>query len=232
MTQQSGNTNDIDYLTNEKTKIIDACPKCHGLDLSCTCYHEYDVEVRKIRANIPMKYRKANLAAITSPQAEKPKAQLQSYITSMKKKRKAGTGLYLWGNEGTAKTYLGCAVLIEALKIGYSAYFTTLNDCMDNIIHHREAFAYVLQNATYLMIDDMGYAYRPIRDEIAYVDSVLDKVVRTRCNELQPNILTSHKNIAQMALANPSGARIASIIKEHMLRVQFTGENFRDSIKL
>jgi len=232
MINKPSNANDIDYLTNEKTKIIDKCPKCHGLDLSCSCYHEYDVEVHKVRANIPPKYRKASLAVITSPQSVKPKAQLQSYINHMKRKRKEGTGLYLWGGEGTAKTYLGCAVLIEALRHGYLAYFTTLNDCVDNIIRNRESFAYMLQNTTYLMIDDIGYAYRPIRDEIAYVDSVLDKVVRTRCNNLQPNILTSHKNITQMALANPSGARIASIIKEHMLRIQFTGPNFRDTIEL
>ncbi len=228
----AGSNTDVDYLTAEKRQIIDACPKCHGLDFDCPCYHEYDVEVRKVRACIPMKYRKAALSVITSPQSEKPKEQLASYIKSMTKYRKHGTGLYLWGAEGTAKTYLGCAVLIEALRHGYSAYFTTLTDCVDNIIRSRDAFAYMLQNTTYLMIDDMGYAYRPIRDEVAYVDSVLDKVVRARCNNLMPIILTSHKNITELALANPSGARIASIIKEHMKRVQFTGPNFRDTIKL
>jgi len=232
MTASPGNVNNIDYLTSEKKLIIDNCEKCHGLDLNCSCYREYDVEVRKVRANMPLKYRKASLSVITSAQSEKPKAQIQGYITNMHKKRKDGTGLYLWGGEGTAKTYLGCAVLIEALRHGYSAYFTTLTDCVDNIIRNRETFAYMLQNTTFLMIDDIGYAYRPIRDEIAYVDSVLDKVVRTRCNNLQPNILTSHKNIKELALANPSGARISSIIREHMLRVQFTGPNFRDSIEL
>ena len=227
-----GSNTDVDYLTAEKRQIIDACPKCHGLDFGCTCYHEYDVEVRKVRACIPMKYRKASLDVITSPQSEKPKEQLAAYIKSMHKNRKAGTGLYLWGGEGTAKTYLGCAVLIEALRLGYSAYFTTLTDCVDNIIRARDQFAYMLQNTTYLLIDDMGYAYRPIRDEIAYVDSVLDKVVRARCNNLMPIILTSHNNLTQMALVNPSGARISSMIKEHTKRVQFTGPNFRDTMKL
>ena len=230
MTENSGNVNDVDYLTEEKRRIIDSCPACHGLSLSCACYQEYDVEVRKVRSNIPLKYRKASLVAITSAQAEKPKAHLQSYINNMKAKRRSGTGLYLWGDEGTAKTYLGCAVLIEALRHGYSAYFTTLPDCVDSIIRTRDQFAYMLQNTTYLMIDDVSFAYRPVRDEVAYVDSVLDKVVRTRCNNLMPNILTSHKNIKELALANPAGARIESIITEHMTRVQFVGQNFRDII--
>ena len=232
MTDKFGSANDIDYLTAEKRKLIDNCPQCHGLDFQCNCYREYDIETRKVRANIPMKYRKASLSVITSNQSEKPKEQLESYIKLMAKNRKAGTGLYLWGGEGTAKTYLGCAVLIEALRHGYSAYFTTLTDCVDNIIRARDAFAYMLQNTTYLMIDDMGYAYRPVRDEVAYVDSVLDKVVRTRCNNLMPNILTSHKNLTELSLANPSGARLASIVKEHMRRIQFTGPNFRDTMKL
>ena len=230
MVDRPGNVNDVDYLTAEKRRIIDACPKCHGLDFNCTCYQEYDVEVRKVRAGIPLKFRKASLAVITSAQSKGPKEQLQSYINSMSKYRRKGVGLYLWGDEGTAKTYLGCAVLIEALRQGYSAYFTTLTDCVDKIINHREAFAYVLENSTYLMIDDMGFAYRPVRDQVAYVDAVLDKVVRERCNNLMPNILTSHKNLTELSLANPSGARIASIIKEHMKRIQFTGPNFRDSI--
>lgn len=226
----TGNVDDVEYLAAEKQQIIDKCPKCRGLDMTCNCYADYDVEVRKVRACIPLKYRKANLSAITSEHSNKPKEAIESYIKSLKKYRQRGTGLYLWGEEGTAKTYLGCAVLIEALRKGYSAHFTTLTDCVDNLIRHRDAFAYVLQSSTFLMIDDMGYAYRPVRDEVSYVDSVLDKVIRARCNNLLPNILTCHKNITQLALTNPSGARIASIIKEHMKRVQFVGPNFRDKI--
>jgi DNA replication protein DnaC len=80
------------------------------------------------------------------------------------------------------------------------------------------------------MVDDIGYAYRPVKDEVAYVDSVLDKIIRQRCNNLMPNIVTSHKSISELAVANPSGARIASIMKEHTRRIQFSGPNFRDKI--
>ncbi len=223
---------DVDYLISEKNRIIDSCAVCGGLDFNCACYAEYDAEVRKVRARIPMKYRKADLSIIQSVSAQKPKKQIAAYIESIHAQRKQGMGLYLWGSEGTAKTYLGCAVLISAIRAGYSAYFTTLTDCVDSLIRSRDSFAYMLQNTTFLMLDDIGYAYRPIKDEVAYVDSVLDSVIRQRCNSLMPNILTSHKSVSELATANPSGLRIASILKEHAKRVQFSGPNFRDTMGL
>lgn len=222
--------NDVDYLAEEKRVIIDSCKRCHGLDFSCSCYAAYDVEVRKVRARIPLKYRKAETSSIQSPAAAKSRTQIESYIKNIHKYRKSGTGLYLWGSEGTAKTYLGCSVLIAAIRAGYSAYFTTLTDCVDNLIRSRDSFAYILQNTTYLMIDDIGYAYRPIKDEVAYVDSVLDSVIRRRGNSLMPNIVTSHKSVAELSVANQSGTRIASVLKEHTKRIQFSGPNFRDTM--
>lgn len=230
MVGQTGSIANIRYLAEEKANLIDNCPKCGGIDFKCSCYAKYSIEVRKVRSNIPLKYRKASLSSIRSAQAAKPKEKIQTYVKNIKKNRRAGVGLYLWGVEGTAKTYLGTAVLIEALKLGYSAYFTTLTDCVDNIIRSRESFAFMLQNTTFLMIDDIGYAYKPIKDEITYVDSVIDKVLRKRCNDLLPNILTSHKNLTELALANQSGARMSAIVKEHMRRIQFSGKSFRDNI--
>lgn len=223
----------VDYLADEKRIIVDACAKCHGLDLTCDCYKMYDLEVRKVRSNIPVKYRKAKLSDLNSKDIAKPKEYLSAYIAKLRDNRKKGVGLYLWGSSGTAKTYSGCAVLINALAHGYSAYFTTLDNCIDSLVRNRDRaqqFASILQSVSYLMLDDIGYAYRPAKDEIAYVDSVLDRIVRQRSSDLLPMIVTSHKSLVDLEEANSSGSRIASIVKEHMRRIQFSGPDFRNKI--
>lgn len=224
---------DIAYLAKEKARLIDTCPKCHGLSFTCSCYHEYDVEVRKVRANIPMKYRKADLNQLKAKEAAKPVETLKSYIAKLKENREKGNGLYLWGSKGTAKTYSGCAVIIQALGKGYSAYYTTLDSCIDNLIRNKANsanFATLLQTVSFLLIDDIGYTYRPAKDEVAYVDYLLDRIMRQRCNELLPTIATSHLSITDLEETNSSGSRISSIIKEHMRRVQFSGPDFRSRL--
>lgn len=227
---KSTSLDNVDYLTYEKSILIDKCPKCHGLDFTCECYRLYDIEVRKVRANIPLKYRKASLADLRAKEATAPKELLNAYISKMSANRKNGRGLYLWGSSGTAKTYSGCAVLIKALEAGYSAYFTTLDSVIDGILRNKntsQAFVNLLQTVSFLMIDDVGYVYRPAKDEVAYVDSLLDRIIRQRCNDLRPLLLTSHKSLNDLEETNSSGYRIASIVKEHMRRVQFTGPDYR-----
>lgn len=227
---KSPNLANVDYLTYEKHTLIDSCSKCKGLDFNCECYRKYDIEVRKVRANIPVKYRKANLSELRAKEAAAPKEILNGYIDKLSVHRKNGKGLYLWGSAGTAKTYSGCAVLIKALEQGYSAYFATLDAVIDGILRNRStagSFVSLLQSVSFLMIDDVGYAYRPAKDEIAFVDSLLDRIIRQRGNDLLPIILTSHKSLNDLEETNASGYRIASIVKEHMRRVQFSGPDYR-----
>jgi DNA replication protein DnaC len=223
----------VDYLAAEKHLLIDNCARCGGLDLQCHCYKKYDLEVRKVRACIPLKYRKADMSALKSKDIAAAKDSILAYTSKIRDNKKKGRGLYLWGSSGTAKTYSGCAVMISALSAGYSAYFTTMNDCIDNIVRSRRssaAFITALQTVTFLMIDDIGYAYRPAKDEVAYVDSLLDRIIRQRCNDLLPVIATSHKSLNDLSELNSSGSRIASIAKEHMRRIQFTGPDYRDKM--
>ena len=223
----------VEYLTQEKSSLIDSCAKCKGLDLLCDCYRLYDLEVRKVRANIPLKYRKANMSALRSKEVAKPKETIRMYTDKISTYRKRGTGMYLWGPPGTAKTYSGCCVLIAALESGYSAYFTTLDNCIDRILGDRSTsagFVTLLQTVSFLLLDDIGYAYRPVKDQIAFVDSLLDRIMRQRCNDLLPTIVTSHKSVGDVEEANCSGSRIASIVKEHMKRVQFSGPDYRGTI--
>jgi len=223
----------VEYLAQEKSALIDSCTKCAGIDLACECYQRYDLEVRKVRANIPLKYRKASMAVLRSKDVAKPKEIIKMYTDKITAYRKKGTGLYLWGPPGTAKTYSGCCVLLTALEAGYSAYFTTLDNCIDRILGDKSgssSFVTILQSVTFLLLDDIGYAYRPVRDQVAFVDSLIDRIMRQRCNDLLPTLVTSHKSIGDVEEANCSGSRIASIVKEHMKRVQFSGPDYRNTI--
>jgi len=229
---------DIRYLAKEKIDIIDKCQFCHGVDFECSCYRDYNLEVLKVKANIPMKYRKATLYHIKSPDCKKQVINIGNYIKKINEFRKKGVGLYLWGIEGTAKTYLACVVLVCALKNNYSAYFTTMDDIMDIAVKPKfgkfdeyNSFQDTVYKSEFLCIDDIGFSYKPARDEIPYVDSLFFKLIRHRTSNMLPILFTSQKSIIDLAGSSHLGDRTISVLKGHVKKIQFTGKSFRDGLE-
>lgn len=216
--------NNIDYLKRKKHELIDKCPKCSGTNLKCSCYAKYDIEVRKVRSNIPLAYRDASLSYLRRRLRVDTSRALKDYIQHISNYKKIGKGLYLYGPSESAKTYCGCAILNKAIATGFSAFFISLTDCVDEIMKNSNSFFIeILKSVSFLLIDDIGYSYRPSKnaEAIAYIDSILDKIIRFRKNNLLPLILTSHKTVEEMAESNISGIRVASFINSNMITMRF-----------
>jgi DNA replication protein DnaC len=225
------NTVDQQYLLKKKTAFISNCIKCKGLNLSCDCYPQYFLEVAKVNAGIPIKYREFTLAKINFPESQEVVKKVATYIQALPDHRDHGLGMYLWGNTGNAKTAMSCVILIEALKKGYSAYFTDLIKCMSFITagwtddEVKADFTKRILNSQFLVIDDVGKEYK---SRTGFTEAHFDMIFRERANNLLPTILTS--NLSPTNIATDYGKRLLSIFYEHLLVVETNSTDYRRKV--
>jgi len=218
---------DQEYL-NKLYQKIQKCPKCFGRNLTCSCYKGYFFELAKIEANIPTKFRNFTLANVTEPDSQKIVKKISKYLEKLRHYRKKGVGLYLFGNPGTCKTGLGCIVLMEALKLGYSGYVTTVVEYINLLTKNFDEESGIVRKISdvdFLLIDDVGREYQ---DEKGFVSSRLEELIRYRADNLLPTIITSNKDELSLAENN---FRFLSLLQEHFIPIRFATKDYRKVIR-
>jgi DNA replication protein DnaC len=217
-----------------KEQIVLSCPKCKGYGTPCSCQEEFKLEVKKVFAHIPLKYRDFTLDMINEPQVLPAKKLVETYINNINDEKLRGGGLYLWGhNKGTAKTAFSCITLIEALKKGYTAYFTDLDECVSAIMDgwfdasKRGDFEKYVIESDFLVIDDIGGMEIKTKGNKEVIATALTSLFKKRANALRPTILTSNLDLND--IDDVFGERLFSIMHEHLTIVECAGMDFRKS---
>jgi len=214
-----------------KEKIILKCPKCKGQNPECSCLDEFRLEFKKVKANIPTKFRKATFEKITHPETVEVRAKLKIYIDSIENNFEEGKGLFMFGPNGTGKSILSCIVLIEALKKGMTAYFYTFDKVIrlyttgwkDEIA--KDLFDECIINKDFLVLDEVG---NESRTNITLVKGCLNEILRQRCNNCLPTILLSNFHFNR--IKDIYGEEVFSIINEACTPLEFNGIDYRQNV--
>lgn len=114
---------DKNYLELFKTKYVYNCPVCQGRDSFCDCWRRYNAEIKKVSANIPVRYRHYTLSDFTHPQLSKQKVYIENQIKDLDNTRLNGKTLFFYGTSGTAKTMSAILIACEAINRGYKVYY-------------------------------------------------------------------------------------------------------------
>ena len=152
------------------------------------------------------------------------------YIKNLINAKNHGLGVFLYGTQGTGKTYLAIVILKEALRNGFSVRKTSLSQIImmmtqgwyDDLT--RTKFEKEIKNVDFLLIDDIGKEYQAKGDTPLHIVA-FDGVIRYRVERQKPTILTS--NHPPSELREMLGASITSILSEKVLPVEFSGPDFR-----
>jgi DNA replication protein DnaC len=216
---------DKNYLDNYKKSFVYTC-ECKGEDVNHKCWKNFRLELKKAKANIPIKYRNSDFSKIKHPQVQGAKEKVIKYCSNIKIARDEGFGLYLWGSTGLAKTTFGCLVLTEALKHGYTAqYYASLSHCVDSVIQAWKEEEQASFNIDFILIDNIGTEYKPAN---RLAETTFDKVFRERSNNLLPIILTS--NFSRKEIGSVYGGQLVSLFDEHLIDVEFKGADYRTNV--
>lgn len=145
-----------------------------------------------------------------------------------------GLGLILFGNKGTGKSHLSCAVAEAAIEQHCSALFITAADLADDV---KEAFSggasekAKIANYTkpdLLIIDEV------IAGATEYETRTLAKILNQRYSQKRSTFLITNLDVAsdnanKVTLSTVIGDRIIDRLRETNKALKFTGESFRKS---
>ena len=159
----------------------------------------------------------------SNPVMEKARA----YVRNWKEAFRNNTGLLLFGDVGTGKSFFaGCianALLDQDVPVLMTSFPTILNQLTGVYPEERVEFINSLNDYDLLIIDDLGVE-RSTEFAMEQMFEVIDR--RYRCGK--PMIITTNLTLEQ--LRNPpdlAHARIYERILERCAPILFSGENFR-----
>ncbi len=150
------------------------------------------------------------------------------YVENWDEFRKTSTGLLLWGNVGTGKSYIaGCianALLDKGVPVMMTNFARLLNKLTD--LHSGDRNAYIDSFNTYqlLIIDDLG-----VERNSEFAREQVFGVIDSRYRSQLPMIVTT--NLSLKKLQNPGDlarSRIYDRVLERCMPIRVSEQNIRD----
>lgn len=154
---------------------------------------------------------------------------LKDYMENLNNARTKGISLFLYGSNGTGKTFLGVEMLKEAIRQGYSAQFASLGGIIQALTdgwydsNKKLLYEKKIRDVDFLMIDDVGKEMRVSKSGLTEV--VFDNLIRYRTFRNKPMILTTNSDIE--SVENAYGKSIVSLLYGKFLPVKIVGQDYR-----
>lgn len=154
-----------------------------------------------------------------------------SYLDNIEQHLAEGTGLYLYGPNGTGKTLMGNLVLKTMMARGYNGYATTFIDLTANKSagwkneEQAELFQQRVRDSHFLLIDDIGKEQMNGERQAGFLTSLLDEIVRYRNAMQLPTIITA--NYSDEVFKQRYGGSVASLLSESVVPVRCDGQDYR-----
>lgn len=183
-------------------------------------------------ANVPYEYWFLSIKGLDSSRIVKDK--IKKYCAKIKKAKKLGLGLCLYGKFGRGKTFISVHILKKALAAGYSSYFVTLSEILSEIktgfgYQGNELASIELERdrnfirSKFLVVDNVGQEYR--RTDNDFVPIVFDEIIRKRKANGHVTIITTNKDPKK--LKELYGGALFSILESSLKIIQVRGKDHR-----
>lgn len=150
---------------------------------------------RKSASGIPLKYKTACFETLVAAHDKQAFAirYAKRYAEAFEKLRSEGCSIVFYGDPGTGKTHLACAIALHVIKAGFSAKYITAFDLLNAISDtfrtkqptHEVVSEYT--QTSLLVLDEVGMQYGKEHDIIW-----LYKIINTRYVNNLPTIVISN----------------------------------------
>lgn len=192
---------------------------------------EFDIYRKLALAKVPIKFWDCKTDDLEDLKIRK---YVQKYVDNLDLMYQRGWGFFVSGPNGTGKTMLASIILKEAIKKGYTVYFSSLAEVLrrycDSMYNPelRAEFERNILSADILVLDDIDKAY--YSDKSTFTDSAYDYLFRSRADKNLPIIVTS--NLQREELAQPNreksfGLSLLSLFSEHLKNLRVRGVDRR-----
>lgn len=157
---------------------------------------------------------------------------VESYLRHIDDNLDSGSGLLLWGENGTGKTCAAVVIAKEARRRGAPALFVNAEDLRIATIeqtpfHEDMTLMDRAREVELLVIDDLGKDYR---GATGYSDRLFENLLRYRSANCRTTIITT--NLKPVRLLERYKKSMMDVIKEAMAPVAAEGESLREGKRL
>lgn len=164
----------------------------------CSCYKEKEIDSKMTIYNLSENLRKARIEDIYTDDAKR--APIIKAITNFYKNYpEQKKGIYLYGNFGSGKTYILCALLNKLSEKGVSSVITHVPEFISLIKQSFDDGSYSdkvesIKNVEVLLLDDIGAEYLTpwVRDE------VLEPLLNYRMDNNLSTFFTSNMSLKEL----------------------------------
>ena len=151
------------------------------------------------------------------------------YLKNLSTASDNGTGLFLTGTHGLAKTTAAIVILQEAIKQKLTGYFISMNDLVDFVTsgwkdyNLKIKYQYIVTHVDFLVVDDISRNYQVQSNQHT---QFFDKLFVTRCNQKKSTILTSNYSIGSGTTIFTES--LLTLLKSSLIEIQLVGKDIRE----
>lgn len=205
-----------------------------GVMEGTTTYWRKLTEEDLLRMRIPRRYWSVRLDEVydVSPRPGDAglRSVLRSYLEQAAERRRSGSGLLLWGTNGTGKTSAAVVVAKEFRRRGYPVLFVEAADLKRLVIEREmfdddQTFWDRALNVDVLVLDDLG---KGTQDTVGMGARIIDELIRHRNAHQLVTVITTNMDLVQ--LADELKQSSMASLKEHAMPIHVCGIDRRDAV--
>lgn len=216
-------------VANKKDHVKASVKEKHGCSNACIrCTRIHALIDKMYDANIPVGYWFLTMKDFTG--AEKLKELYNDYVGNLHEQYMGGNALCLAGNQGTGKTMSSICIIKEALKKGYSAYYTTASDVLSNLTNYKTSgeLREKLRSVDFLIIDELDSRFF-VSDSVKELFSgIYENIFRSRSHNMVPTIICTNETEGILNVFHGAGVQsIESLNNQYLTVYPVIGKDFR-----
>lgn len=211
------------------------CPTCRDRgryfynleEVECDCPFQKLLQKHYFAANIGREYHTLDIQDhFIGEDREKVVPIVEEYIKDFENNYYYGIGITFCGTIGSGKTFAVSFILKELIKLGYSAYFITMDDLINTLgsaWNDGEAkwLNQKLRSVQILGIDELK---TDSRNDRGFISQAVESIIRHRTSNLLPTLITTN-------LSSENEEKIFekshSLLSSRNIRVETNGNDIR-----
>ena len=209
---------------------IHRCKKCNGINPDCTCYLQYNTAVQAFEACVPKDFQNIKPGDVKH-NVDVFKGIVLKYVEKLNIAIKKGYSLAFLGANGAGKTYFMSYILMEAIRRGRTAYYTTIPQLefdlkrgwKDKALEQRLEW---LLTSDFLALDEAGVERKMRKDNEIAVH--IERILKQRCDDNAPVLLST--NLSYKSLLSVYGSAVGSVIDGKFEKVIMESGDYRKKI--